>query len=178
MNKILWEIYAISYDKLTHLPFYKKLVEDVYKELDVHERGVYLDAGCGTGELLRKIIDGKKVKAYGIDISRLMLKRAAKKLKNPENVILVYGNLNQKLPFKDNFYDGITCIHTLYALENPKLILQEFYRILKPGGRLVVSDLKKGFSYRPLISNVKEYLLRQKKEIMKLLPHFFHSRYF
>ncbi|MEM7825981.1 MAG: methyltransferase domain-containing protein, partial [Candidatus Aenigmatarchaeota archaeon] len=156
-----------------HLPFYKTLVEDVYKELDVHKGGVYLDAGCGTGELLSRIADEKKVKAYGIDTSHVMLNKALKKLKNPENVILVYGNLNQKLPFKDNFFDGITCVHTLYTLENPKSTLQEFYRMLKPGGKLVVSDFKKGFSYRPFIPSLKEYFLREKLEAMKLLPHFF-----
>ncbi|MEM5834644.1 MAG: class I SAM-dependent methyltransferase [Candidatus Aenigmatarchaeota archaeon] len=171
MNKFAWEFYGISYDKIKNLPAYRKMIEDVYRELEIKVDGIYLDAGCGTGELLKKIISEKNAIVYGIDFSLLMLKRAFKKLENRENVFLGYEDLNKKLKFKSNFFDGIACVHVLSSIKNPKLLLQEFYRILKPEGKLVVCDLKKNFSYKPLISSFKESIHNEKFKAFELLFH-------
>ena len=172
MNKIAWEFYAISYDNAKGFLPYKEMIEDVYRELDVKPNGVYLDAGCGTGELLKRLKNGENPKVYGIDFSILMLKIASKKLKNRENVFLGYEDLNKNLKFKPNFFDGIACIHVLSAIENPRLLLQEFYRILKPGGKLVVCDLKKGFSYKPLINSFKASIHNERFKGLELIFHF------
>lgn len=172
MNKALWEFYAISYDKIRRFLSYKQMIEDVYRELDVKPNGIYLDAGCGSGELLKRIKSEKNPEVYGIDFSLLMLKKAFKKLKNRENVYLGYADLNKRLKFNSNFFDGIACVHVLYSLENPKLVLQEFYRILKPGGKLVVCDLKKGFSYKPLIQTFKASVHEEKFKLFELIFHF------
>lgn len=169
MNKLAWDFYAISYENIKHLPAYRKMIEDVYRELEVRAGGVYLDAGCGSGELLKKMLNEKNVKAYGLDFSTLMLKRAFKKC--GKDITLIYSDLNEGLKFSSNFFDGIASVHVLYALENPSYILKEFYRILKPNGKLVVCDLKESFSYKPLMYDLMRIIPQEKFKSLELIFH-------
>lgn len=167
-----WNFYALSYGVIEDFPFYVKLVDDVYRELNVFKGGVYLDAGCGTGCLIRRIACEKGIKAYGVDFSAIMLKKATRNLKNFGNITLAWADLNRKLPFPDNFFDGIACVHTLYALENSGQTLIEFYRILKPGGKLVVADIKRGFTYKAFIPGFIEYIRKEKLEaFIRIMLH-------
>src|SRR4030042_5882426 len=63
---------------------------------------------------------------------------------------LVLADLTEKLPFPDNHFDKIASNNTLYAIPREKQIitLREFYRILKPGGKILLSNTKKG--WKPL----------------------------
>lgn len=137
------------------LSVHKKLVREVFQALNVESDGTYLDAGCGTGNLLLKIVRGGKTRAYGIDFSTPMLKQAIRKCKK-EKVILVYSDLSKRLPFKDEFFDGIACVHTLYLLDNPSFTLQEFHRVLKKGSKLVLVNPSNAVSKKSLMD--REYM--------------------
>jgi ubiquinone/menaquinone biosynthesis C-methylase UbiE len=52
--------------------------------------------------------------------------------------------MNQALPFENNYFDHIVSINSIYATQNPKAVLKEFYRKLKSGGSLyLVNPVKK-----------------------------------
>jgi len=76
-----------------------------------------LDIGCGKH---------KTKGAIGIDIVKL-----------PE-VDIVMNIENKKLPFKNNTIDEIHCYHTLEHVANLSFVLDEFWRVLKEGGRLYI----------------------------------------
>lgn len=82
---------------------------------------VKLDVGCG-----KKIRDG----FIGIDYSNYGNKDI--KVFNLEDIP------KKKLPFKTNSVDEIYCSHVLEHLNNPLKVLDEFNRVLKAGGKLVV----------------------------------------
>lgn len=155
MRVLFWDLYAFCYDTLSKLSVYKNLVREVYDVLDVEPNRIYLDAGCGTGNLLLKIAREGVAKAYGIDFSMPMLKQAIRKCKG-ENVIPIYFDLNKRLPFKDGFFDGIACVHALYLLDNLPFALQEFYRVLKKGSKLVLVNPSSDASMKSLMD--REYL--------------------
>lgn len=60
------------------------------------------------------------------------------------------GNLDDKLPYNDDFFDKVVCIEGLEHIENPANAIREFARILKKNGSLIVSV--------PNIMNIEERL--------------------
>lgn len=51
----------------------------------------------------------------------------------------IKANLNQKLPFKDNYADNIFLFNAIYIIKEPKELVREIYRVLKPNGILFLT---------------------------------------
>ena len=94
-----------------------------------------LDAGCGTGLLIKKLSTFGEV--WGIDTSSEALKLAKK-----NNITKIKKASVEKIPFKDNYFDAIVSIDVLYHKEvkSDLVALMEFKRVLKPGGILIVKN--------------------------------------
>ncbi|MEU8472801.1 class I SAM-dependent methyltransferase [Streptomyces sp. NPDC029006] len=95
-----------------------------------------LDAGCGSGPLTAALRDRGAV-ATGIDASAGMLALARQRL--GDDVALHVADLGERLPFKDGAFDDVVASLVLHYLENWGPTLAEFRRVLRPGGRLIVS---------------------------------------
>lgn len=92
-----------------------------------------LDAGCGVGQVVLKLKE-RGFSAYGVDVSESNIARASKH--SPECV--VYDG--HHLPFEDGFFDAAGALNVLEHVEEPEEFLRELVRVVKPGGRLVVSS--------------------------------------
>lgn len=117
---------------------------------DVRGREV-LDAGCGPGlyaeELVRR---GAAVTA--VDASDEQVRRARERLGATADVRRV--DLEEPLPFGSSRFDLIVCALVIHYVEDVRATLGELYRVLRPGGRAVISTmhptvdwLRKGGSY-------------------------------
>ena len=114
-------LYPVLLEKLSHIPFQSAL-----------------DLGCGTGEMLKLILQedvGKEL--YGIDLSEKMLHVAKSKL--PEQVKLLLGD-SEALPFPDNTFDVVYCNDSFHHYPAPMNVLREVHRVLKPGGTFLMGD--------------------------------------
>ncbi|MDO8487502.1 MAG: class I SAM-dependent methyltransferase [Candidatus Curtissbacteria bacterium] len=121
-------------DKLKGLEsFFHKLREYwVLRLINKNLRGtVILDAGCGTGLILRHLPHG----SYGVDINPRNIKRA--KVHAPKAQI-VKADI-EKLPFKDNFFSTIVCTEVIEHQPDPNPTIKEFIRVLQKGGVLIGS---------------------------------------
>jgi len=102
-----------------------------------------LDVGCGTGSVLRRVqrAFGESTVLRGIDPSPDMLRVAARKLRGCPNARVVDG-IGEGLSFPDNSFDWVvSCLTTHHLpLEAKRLMLGECHRVLRPAGRLLVSD--------------------------------------
>lgn len=100
------------------------------------ERG--LDIGTGTGNLAGKFLD-KGVQMAGIDQSKEMLKRCGSKHPQME---LKLGNL-LAIPYLDGQFDFIVSSFALHHISDEQkiLALEEMRRVLKPHGRICITDL-------------------------------------
>lgn len=134
----IWELYAEVYDSINLWLPYRKMLEAVINELPVRSGSSVLDAGCGTGNLCRRLRENNRwTEIVGVDFSPAMLEKAEQKVKH-DGVNLLRMDLNQPLKFPGGRFDYLVSINTLYALDDPARVLKEFHRVLKRGGRLVV----------------------------------------
>ncbi|MCL4460027.1 MAG: class I SAM-dependent methyltransferase [Chloroflexi bacterium] len=103
-----------------------------------HIEGPVLDVGCGGGHLLEMLAQqaGRKPETlYGLDYSKEAVKQAKKRIPGAH---LAQGNIHH-LDFPDNYFNLVIACETLEHVTDPAAVLQESYRVLKPGGRLIVS---------------------------------------
>lgn len=112
-----------------------------------------LDLAGGTGDLTAKFsrIVGKTGQVVLADINDSMLKVGRSKLRDLGivcNVEYVQANAEQ-LPFPDNHFDLVTIAFGLRNVTDKDKALASIYRVLKPGGRLLVLEFSKPL-YKPL----------------------------
>ena len=93
-----------------------------------------LDIGCGTGAMMEDLTV-LEADVYGLDGSSEAVGFCQRR--NLKNIRL--GNLERSLPFFNNFFSAITCLDVLEHITSDEKLLAEIYRILKPGGFLVIS---------------------------------------
>ena len=112
------------------------------KSLRITKNQIILDAGCGQGSVSTYLVKKYGCKIIGITIVPFEIdkaKRLAEKLgvsSNLEYHLMDYSNTN----FEDNKFDAIYAIESFVHSPAPRDTLKEFFRILKPGGRLVIFD--------------------------------------
>jgi len=162
-EKKFWKKYAefmvSKYRDLYLNLYYCKSEFKIIKEFIQPKRGErWLDLGCGAlpvSELILQVSNGE-LEIYAGDIHLFPAKKKLKELDNPSQIKLKYVDLTEKLPFSDNFFDGIVASKTLIYIpesqgqkgkEGLRKIFQELFRILKPGGVLIWSIQMKGLSF-------------------------------
>lgn len=95
-----------------------------------------LDAGCGEGKET-KILSEMGAEVIGIDISREMLKLAAKKCLGLDTVFLL-GDI-EKIEITDNELDVVVSLFSILFKKDVSMVLKEFHRVLKKGGELYIA---------------------------------------
>ncbi|MDK2972485.1 MAG: hypothetical protein PWP23_2240 [Candidatus Sumerlaeota bacterium] len=93
--------------------------------------GRVLDVGCGTGLMLKRFAHWKPI---GADFSHLALKYSGERgIENLVRADVVH------LPFKDNSLDLILALDMMEHVERDDLLIEEFNRVLRPGGFLMAT---------------------------------------
>jgi phosphatidylethanolamine/phosphatidyl-N-methylethanolamine N-methyltransferase len=100
--------------------------------------GRVLEVGVGTGISLP--LYSPNLRIFGTDISEAMLNKARKrvaeqKLKNVEGLAVMDA---EKLEFEDDSFDVVMAQYVVTAVPNPEVALDEFARVLRPGGELII----------------------------------------
>lgn len=107
-----------------------KLARYLFSRYKLSKWGKILDLGCGRGEFLKGFIRCG-LNGYGVDRSTI-----AKSI-CPEVEILQSDLENEPLPYSDNSFDLVFSKSVLEHFYYPEKLIQEIYRILKPGGMTI-----------------------------------------
>ena len=114
------------------------LIETLKQNLS--DTGVLADLGCGTCSLLKKLLP-RTGETIGVDYSQAMLDEAKEVLNTQvDEVDLRLGNL-EHLPLADNSVNTALAYMVLHHVPAPIEALKEAYRVLEPGGQLIIVDL-------------------------------------
>ena len=97
-----------------------------------------LDAGCGTGIFAAPFLTCGAI-ITGLDVSLPMLVRARRKLGNAPFTAVAGDMLH--LPFADAVFDKAVSVTALEFIGEAKAAVAELFRVVKPGGRIVVATL-------------------------------------
>ena len=101
-----------------------------------------LDVGCGTGNFSLKLAR-LGLKVTGIDVSSDMLHAAERKAEEEELAIDFLLMDAHDIKFKDNYFDGVFSMAALEFMDKPERALDEMFRVVKKGGRILVGTINK-----------------------------------
>ncbi len=94
-----------------------------------------LDVGCGPG-IVTAALEEQGLVAVGIDLTAAMLAEARR-----GGGLYLRGD-GARLPFRDATFDLAICRNTFHHLAFPQAALREMARVIRPGGRVVVEDMR------------------------------------
>jgi len=102
----------------------------------INKKEKILDLGCGNGRFSE--IVGNKADYYGVDVSEKLIKIAKEKYLDGKFTV----SESLILPFENNFFDKVFCLAVLHHIPSKKFrkdFLREIKRVLKPGGKLILT---------------------------------------
>jgi ubiquinone/menaquinone biosynthesis C-methylase UbiE len=99
-----------------------------------------LDLSCGFGwatRLLAQAVEGGQGIAVGLDISDEMIVRARAAARDVENVLFAVASA-EEIPWRDEYFERVLSIESLYYYPDQEAVLREVYRVLIPGGLVFI----------------------------------------
>ena len=125
-------------------------------------QGRWLDAGCGSGYFAR-MLAGAGADVHGVDgASEMVLAARAAAADHPAADQLSFDHIKsvEALPFDTGSFDGLLSLSVLEYVPDPQQALSEYARVLRPGGRMVISIPYTGSLIRA-IAGIRQRLKRQ-----------------
>ncbi|MFV0305699.1 MAG: class I SAM-dependent methyltransferase [Moheibacter sp.] len=135
--------------------------------LELIDNNLVLELGHGNCRHLEKLLESAKdIKYYGLEISKTMWEEAQKINPNLQADFKIYDG--EKIPFPNDFFDKIMSVNTIYFWSNPKVLINEIERTLKPNGVCVLTYANKEFMKKlPFVRS--KFKLFDEKSIEKLI---------
>ncbi len=125
--------------------FPRKLCEHLADKYFKARQGRLLDVCCGRGEFIQ-IYNDLGFEAYGVDKESVSLKKGF-------NVKIVDVDVHD-LPFEDNFFDFIMIKSAIEHIRNIYHFMENVYRVLKPGGKLLILTCDWKIAYKIFFDDV------------------------
>jgi SAM-dependent methyltransferase len=141
---------AAAYDRHSRLVFgslYRPIAADIAAEATQAAR--ILEVGCGPGHLSVAMARDHGLDVTGLDLDPAMIERAQANAAHPSlgdgrRPAFIVGDV-AALPFDDGTFDLVVSTFSMHHWADPPAGLAEIDRVLRPGGRALIWDLKPGF---------------------------------
>jgi arsenite methyltransferase len=131
---------ASEWDNISSGYFGQAVRESAIAKAYLHRSMVVADVGAGTGFITTGLAPLVR-RVYVVDGSQDMLEVARKNLSEFDNVEFHHAD-GQQLPFPDESLDAVFANMYLHHCPDPLAAIREMVRVLRPGGRLVITDME------------------------------------
>ena len=121
---------------------------ELLKKINLSPDALVLDAGCGIGGSSRLLARQFNCRVIGIDLADKFIPAAnfLTQCTALENLVSFQQGSILDLPFEENTFDAILCQHVLMNIKDKSRAAKEFFRVLKPEGKLILHEITKGQS--------------------------------
>jgi len=202
VGQAFWRDYLGHFQTVGKCQDYVQLLDHVFHALGPITPGQrFLDAGCGNGNAGLFFLQSLKetnnqpgliwehpIRYVGIDVihealgrAQFQMTRAYNSLQKawparfpPVQMSWPQVDLQHSLPFADNQFDRIVSNLVLGYVADPQEVLRELFRVLAPGGRMVISNLKPNGDFSGIYQNLVSHAgqMDQKVEARELLNNY------
>ncbi|WP_164218956.1 demethylmenaquinone methyltransferase [Virgibacillus sp. YIM 98842] len=149
--------------------------KDVMKRMNVEKGSKALDVCSGTGDWSISLAEaaGENGEVFGLDFSKNMLSVAEQKKDdmNLTQLEFIHGNA-MELPFDDGVFDYVTIGFGLRNVPDYQTVLEEMYRVAKPGGKVVCLETS-----QPTLVGFRQLYYFYFRFIMPVLGRLFAKSY-
>ena len=134
----------------------KQLLEKIKPSLPA--TGSILEVAPGPGFLSIEFARLGKYKVTALEISQTFIEIAQANARQAKvNVDFRHGNASE-MPFGDGTFDFITCVAAFKNFSEPVEAIREMYRVLKPGGKACIVDLRRDISMDKVNAHIRNDL--------------------
>jgi ubiquinone/menaquinone biosynthesis C-methylase UbiE len=100
-----------------------------------------LDIGCGTGAFARRVLhEHRESEVWGVDFSSKMISAGMKRERTHDPRMKFVQADSESLPLASDSFDVVSCSNSFHHYPNQATAVSEMYRVLRPGGRLIIID--------------------------------------
>ena len=147
---LFYESFADSFDSKMNMYDTNKRIDVVFNELLVEniEDKLLLDAGAGTGWFSKHACE-RKANVISMDLGENLLRKVKEKC----NSTTIIGSI-LNIPFGNDFFDVVISSEVIEHTPNPYLAIHELYRVLKPGGILILTTPNKYWYFSVWLANL------------------------
>lgn len=147
------------------------------------KQGRYLDAGCGTGDFIPALLE-RGGDVFAVDVAAEMIRQAKARFCSFDSTDRIHLSVADvtNLDFPESYFDAIISVGLIEYLSHEEPVLEELYRVLKPGGILIITvpNLASPFmAFETLVSHGKRLIRRVfTRAGHDISPKFVHRHFF
>jgi len=138
-SKQYFDEVASQWDKMRKSFFSESVREKAFAVADVRPGRLAADIGAGTGFITEGLIN-RGLQVIAVDQSEAMLAEMGRKFAGVGRIDYRLGEA-ERLPIPNDHVDYVFANMCLHHVESPLGAIREMARVLKPGGKLVITDL-------------------------------------
>lgn len=139
-SKPYFDEVASRWDRMREGFFSEKVREAAYAAARVQPDALAADVGAGTGFMTEGLV-ARGVRVIAVDQSEAMIDTMRRKFGDTEMVDYRLARADDRMPIDDGAVDYVFANMYLHHVESPPEAIREMARIVRPGGKVVITDL-------------------------------------